>query len=60
MAKPDAQTVAQMAATIASGVVMRAAISGIAQTVDVADLVKLARAIVAEVERTQPEEEKHG
>jgi hypothetical protein len=56
VAKLDAQTVAQMAATIASGVVMRAAISGVAQTVDVEDLVKLARAIVAEVERTQPEE----
>jgi hypothetical protein len=53
MAKPDAQTVAQMAATIASGL----AASGSANISELAvDAVRIARAIVAEVKRTQPEE----
>jgi hypothetical protein len=54
MAKPDAQTVAQMAATIASGLVRGRCGDG--KSVAAAS-VSLARAIVAEVARTQPEEQ---
>ena len=56
VAKPDAQTVAQMAATITSGLVMGVSSLSIDIKVVATDSVTLARAIVAEVERTQPEE----
>jgi hypothetical protein len=61
MAKPDAQTVSQMAATIASGLAGRPHedMRDLSQwAFSIAGLsVLLARAIVAEVERTQPEEQ---
>jgi hypothetical protein len=54
VAKPDAQTVAQMAATIASGLVRGRCGDG--KSVAAAS-VSLARAIVAEVERAEAEEQ---
>jgi hypothetical protein len=56
VAKPDAQTVAQMAATIASGLASGARVAGETEVVVVA--VRIARAIVAEVERAETEEKK--
>jgi hypothetical protein len=56
--KPDAQTVAQMAATIASGLVAVAEHHELTERDIVTSAVRIARAIVAEVERAEPEEEK--
>ena len=68
MAKPDAQTVAQMAATIASGLASKEDMNssgyrgaeGVAEWMQSITMlsVGLARAIVAEVKRTQPEEDR--
>jgi hypothetical protein len=66
VAKPDAQTVAQMAATIASGLASKEDMNssgyrgaeGVAEWMQSITMlsVGLARAIVAEVERAEPEE----
>ena len=56
MAKPDAQTVAQMAATIASGLAANSNVRTLVPIEFAKTAVGLARAVVAEVERTQPEE----
>ena len=55
MAKPDAQTVAQMAASIMGGFIADQR-DNRWQAKQISHAVVLARAIVAEVERTQPEE----
>jgi hypothetical protein len=55
MAKPDAQTVAQMAATIAAGLIADPENDNNYEIVSLA--VELARAIVEEVERTETEQE---
>ncbi len=54
--KPDAQTVAQMAATIASGLAANGNVRTLVPIEFAKTAVGLARAIVAEVERTEPEE----
>ncbi len=57
MAKPDAQTVAQMAATIAASLLRYEDMRDSSDAAIANSAVELARAIVAEVERTQPEEQ---
>ncbi len=58
MAKPDVQTVAQMAATIASGLVAGWQVAADIKSNEVANrAVAIARAIVAEVERAETEEQ---
>jgi hypothetical protein len=60
MAKPDAQTVAQMAATIASGLAEQRYLDYVlpdGRRGVVVEAVELARAIVAEVERAELEEQ---
>jgi hypothetical protein len=60
VAKPDTQTVAQMAATIASGFAAKLGLglANIQEKAIISQSVYLARAIVVEVERAEQEEEK--